>query len=92
MSDALALLAAGWGVMMAIAPLLQIRRMIQRRSSADVSLSYLGVLIIGFVLWFGYGLSLGNAAIFVPNVVALVVGVATLGVALRYRERPDPAT
>jgi uncharacterized protein with PQ loop repeat len=62
---------AGWGVIMAISPLLQIRRMIQRRSSSDLSLSYLAVLLIGFTLWMAYGISLGNLALIIPNGVAL---------------------
>jgi uncharacterized protein with PQ loop repeat len=81
----LAVLAASWGVLMAISPALQIRRIIQRRSSDDVSIAYLGVLLVGFALWIGYGLSLPNLAIIVPNTVALVVGVATVVVARRYR-------
>jgi len=87
-SDMLAVLAASWGVLMAASPLLQIRRMLQRRSSADLSLSYLSVLIVGFVLWVAYGTSMGNPAIVIPNAVAFVVGLATIGVALRFR---DPA-
>ncbi len=85
MSDILAVVAASWGVLMAISPLLQIRRMIQRRSSSDLSLSYIGVLLIGFTLWMAYGLSLGNWALIVPNGVAFTVGVATVLIALRYR-------
>lgn len=71
---------------MAISPMLQIRRMLERRSSADVSVAYLAVLQIGFVLWIAYGFSLGNPALIVPNSVALLVGVATILVARRYRE------
>lgn len=85
MTDALAVLAASWGVLMAASPLLQIRRMLERRSSADLSLSYLSVLVVGFILWVAYGTSLGNLAIVIPNAVALVVGLATILVALRYR-------
>lgn len=85
MTDVLAVSAAFWGVMMAISPLLQIRRMVERRSSADVSLGYLGVLLVGFVLWVGYGLALQNLALIVPNSVALLVGLATVLVARRYR-------
>ena len=85
MSDTLAVTAAAWGVMMAISPLLQIRRMLETRSSADLSLGYLGVLLIGFGLWVAYGVSLGNLALIVPNGVALVVGLLTLAVALRFR-------
>lgn len=85
MTDVLAVSAAFWGVMMAISPILQIRRMLERRSSADVSLGYLGVLLVGFVLWAGYGLALRNLALIVPNSVALMVGIATVVVAWRYR-------
>ena len=55
MSDALGVAAAAWGVLMAISPTLQIRRILDRRSSEDISISYLAVLQIGFMLWVGYG-------------------------------------
>jgi len=90
MTDALAVVAASWGVLMALSPTLQVRRMLARRSSADVSLAYLGVLQIGFGLWVVYGLAIGNWALVVPNAVAFLIGVATIAVALRYRH-PEPA-
>ena len=89
MTDALAPIAASWGVLMAVSPMLQIRRMLERRSSADVSLAYLGVLQVGFTLWIAYGISLGNLALIVPNSVAFLVGVATVIVAVRYRHGDD---
>lgn len=85
MTDALGVLAASWGVVMAVSPLLQMRRMLQRRSSADVSITYLSVLQVGFMLWILYGWALGNSAIMVPNGVALVVGALTIAIAVRYR-------
>jgi len=85
MTDALGIIAAGWGVLMAISPLLQIHRILQRRSSADVSVAYLAVLQIGFLLWVGYGWSLDNLAIVVPNSVAFLVGATTILIALRFR-------
>ena len=85
MTDALGVAAAAWGVLMAISPTLQIRRILDRRSSDDISISYLAVLQIGFMLWVGYGIALGNPAIVVPNSVAFVVGTATIAVSLRYR-------
>lgn len=85
MTDALAILAATWGVMMALSPILQLRRILARRSSADISITYLAVLQIGFTLWVAYGLSLGNLAIAVPNGVAFLVGAATIAIALRFR-------
>ncbi|MGZ6372648.1 MAG: SemiSWEET family sugar transporter [Candidatus Limnocylindria bacterium] len=85
MTDALGITAATFGVLMAISPLLQIRRMLQTRSSADVSLGYLWVIEIGFGLWIAYGLSLPNLAIVVPNSVAVTVGLATILVARHFR-------
>ncbi len=90
-ADTLGIAAAAWGVLMAISPLLQIRRMVERRSSADVSIAYLAVLEFGFVLWIGYGISLGNPVIAVPNSVAAIVGAATMGVAWVFRHGPRAA-
>ena len=89
MTDTLGVLAATWGVLMAISPLLQLRRMLHRRSSADVSITYLSVLQVGFTLWIMYGWALGNPAIMIPNAVALVVGAATIAVAVRFRHPED---
>ena len=85
MADSLGVAAAAWGVLMAISPILQIRRMVQRRSSADVSIAYLAVLQFGFVLWVGYGVALGNPVIAVPNSVAALVGAVTMLVAWMLR-------
>jgi uncharacterized protein with PQ loop repeat len=86
-TDTLAVLAATYGVVMALSPTLQIRRMFVRRSSEDLSISYFAVLLFGFGLWTAYGIALGNAALIVPNLVALVIGIATIVVALRFRNR-----
>jgi MtN3 and saliva related transmembrane protein len=88
MTDTLGVMAASWGVLMALSPVLQIRRILERRSSADVSLAYLGVLELGFTLWIAYGIALGNAALIVPNSVAFVIGAATIAITVRYRQ-PD---
>ena len=41
----LAIIASSWGIAMALSPTLQIRHMIARRSSAGISIPYLGVLV-----------------------------------------------
>ena len=81
----LGVVAGTWAVVMAVSPLLQILRMTRRRSSEDVSISYLVVITIGFSLWVAYGISIDNAVLVIPNSIAFVVGVATISVALRYR-------
>jgi MtN3 and saliva related transmembrane protein len=70
---------------MALSPVLQIRRMIELRSSHGISLGYPCVLFVGFLIWLAYGIAIDNLALIVPNVVAAVVIAVTIGVALRYR-------
>lgn len=64
---ALGVVAASWGVVMALSPTLQIRRILRRRSSADVSVGYLSILVVGFLLWMGYGAALGNPILITPT-------------------------
>lgn len=87
MSSYLAVSAAAWGVAMAVAPLLQIRSILAHRSARSVSVGYQQVLLGGFVLWLAYGVSIRNFALIVPNSIAIVVCVATIAIAARFRER-----
>jgi len=83
--EVLAVVAATWGVAMAVSPLLQIRAIRAHRSSKGVSVAYQQVLLVGFILWLSYGIALHNWAIIIPNVVAAFVSIATILVSLRYR-------
>jgi MtN3 and saliva related transmembrane protein len=85
LTTALGVAATMFGIAMGLSPLLQLRAVVRRRSSDDVSVGYLCVLLVGFVLWLAYGVALGNPALIISNVVALTAyGVTTL-VVLRYR-------
>jgi MtN3 and saliva related transmembrane protein len=81
----LAISAATWGVAMAVSPVLQIRKIVRHHSSHGVSIGYMSVLFIGFLLWLAYGIALGNWAMIVPNIVAAIVIIATMAVTVRYR-------
>ena len=70
---------------MAVSPVLQIRKIVRHRSSHGVSIGYMSVLFVGFLLWLAYGIALGNWAMIVPNIVAAIVIVATMVDAVRYR-------
>jgi uncharacterized protein with PQ loop repeat len=70
---------------MALAPTLQIRHMIASRSSSGISIPYLGVLVIGFALWFASGVALENLALIIPNTIAFATGATTIAVARHYR-------
>jgi uncharacterized protein with PQ loop repeat len=60
-----------YGVVMALAPALQVRRMLRERSAAGVSLAYAGVLWVGFGLWLAYGIDAGDLPLILANTVAL---------------------
>jgi MtN3 and saliva related transmembrane protein len=81
----LAVTASSWAVLMGIAPVLQIRRMLRERSSRDVSIAYFAILLVGFLLWIGYGAAAGLPALVIPNIVATLVGTAVIAVAFRLR-------
>ncbi len=84
-SDVLAVLATIAGLAMAFSPTLQIRRMRRTRSSNDVSLLYLGMLSLGFVVWISYGVSIPNWVVVGTNAASLTIMAVTILVALRYR-------
>jgi uncharacterized protein with PQ loop repeat len=88
MESALALIAASWAIAMALGPILQIRKIVEHRSSRSISIGYFLVLLVGFVLWFAYGIAASNLVLVVPNAVATVVISATIIVALQYRLGP----
>jgi len=84
-STVLAVAAASCGIAMGLSPLLQLRRVAIRRSSADVSVAYLAVLLVGFTLWLSYGIALHNGPLIVSNIVALATNVVTIATVLRFR-------
>ena len=91
-ADVLGICAGGWGVVMAIAPGLQIRKMLRTRTATDVSLGFFGLLLPGYVLWVAYGFSRADPALVVPNAVAFCVAVTTMLVARHFRRHPaEPA-
>lgn len=82
---ALAFVASSYGILMAISPALQIRKILQHRSSHGVSAGYQMVLLVGFVLWLAYGVASDNWAIIIPNTVAMVVSALTIAVTRKFR-------
>jgi MtN3 and saliva related transmembrane protein len=78
------------GVLMAMSPALQVRRMLQTRSSRDYSLGTPTLLCIGFLFWLAYGLALVNWPMILSNIASLVFMITTIGVAVYFR-RGEPA-
>lgn len=91
--------AAVLGVTMGLAPLLQVVRIVRQRSSADVSVSYVILLVVGFAFFLAYGIALHNIVLVVSYSVSLAVGCVNLTTIVRYRfvgreplefDRPSP--
>lgn len=89
--ELLATVATIAGVLMAISPVLQVRRMFRTRSSNDVSLLYLSMLCVGFIAWLAYGLALANPAMIISNTASLVFMSATILIALSFRRGRAPS-
>lgn len=85
MESVLAITAATWAIAMALGPVLQIRKIVEHRSSTGNSVGYFIILLVGFVLWMAYGIAASNLALIIPNAVAAVVITATIAVTWRYR-------
>jgi MtN3 and saliva related transmembrane protein len=84
-ADALGTAALAAGLVMAVAPTLQVRRMLHTRSSRDFSLGYPTLLCVGFVLWMAYGIALWNPPMMLSNTASLSFMLLTIGVALYFR-------
>ena len=81
----LSLAATGYGVLAALAALLQMRQMLRRRTSCDVSARFFATYTGGYAIWLLYGLSAGDVPLIVVDTAGLVCGGLTLAVALSLR-------
>lgn len=77
--------AAAMGVLMALSPLLQARRVRIARDASEVSSGVFLVMRVNASAWLLYGFATANVVLIVPNVVALVTTTATLLVLRRHR-------
>ena len=77
-TDVLAVLTTCWGVVMGLAPALQIRIIIRNRSAGDTSPTWLVILLVGLLLWLTYGAATGSAPLVITNAVSCSVLVALL--------------
>lgn len=86
-TELLGVVAGAFGVGMGASPLLQAVKAHRRRSSADVSVSFLLVLLLGGLAWLAYGVALGNTPLIVGNTVGVLASSTAIVVAVRWRRR-----
>ena len=57
-----------------------------RRSSADVSMPFLGLLWVGNGAWLAYAIALSNIAMIVANTVGVIAVTTAIAVSHHWRE------
>jgi uncharacterized protein with PQ loop repeat len=88
MVDVLAALATCWGVVMGLAPVLQLRIIIRNRDARDTSPTWLVILLVGLLLRLAYGGATGSAPLVLTNAVSCTVLVVLLATIAAFRRRP----
>ena len=84
-------IASAMGVLMSLAPLFQVRRILERRQADDVSIAFLAVIAAGASAWCAYGISTGDPYLIIPNTLGVITNVGTLMVVRHYQRRASPA-
>ncbi len=82
-TNQLSLIAAVYGVISSLSPSLQILRMRRAGSSESLSRTYVMIGIGGYLVWFTYGLSLGNMPLIVADAIGAVMQLTVLWWAFR---------
>jgi uncharacterized protein with PQ loop repeat len=90
-TNQLALIAAVYGVISSLSPMLQIVRMRRAGSSESLSRSYVMIGAGGYLIWFAYGLSLGNVPLVVCDSLGAAMQLTVLWWAYRLDERAQAA-
>ena len=83
MAHTLGIMAAITGMAVAVAPLLQLRLMLARHHSDDVSVGFLLVVTVGVFMWSAYGFALGDMFLALPNAVSFLCNGLTAIMAWR---------
>ena len=83
----LALIATAYGLLGAASSLLEAARLVRTDSADEISLGFLGMLLGGYLVWLGYGISAGDDPLIITDAVGLVAGTITLSIAVRLRLR-----
>lgn len=85
LADVLGAAASTGGVILAFAPIAQIRLVVARRSAEGISLGYWCVLMAAMTLWLAYGVAIGSAPIIVANTATITVAAVMVAVLVHYR-------
>ena len=80
------------GALCTLAYLPQALHSFRTKSVRDISLTMLGSLNIGLLLWVAYGFLIHSLPIILPNAITFLLAFPLLMMKLRYRGKPAGAT
>jgi MtN3 and saliva related transmembrane protein len=83
----LTILATVAGALMALANYPQAIKILKRKSSKDVSLLTFSIILLGTIIWFVYGISIGNLPVIVSYGIGLTGSSFVIVVYFIYRGR-----
>lgn len=86
-SDILAVAATIIGLAASLGGIPQILRILKRKSSGDISILLLSIVLLSYVIWFFYGMALMNYPLIITDAVGLIVFSITIAVTLKYHGR-----
>lgn len=81
---------SGVGISMCVASIPQGIRIIQRKSSEDISISLWALCLHGIYWWLYYGIVTGSPSLIITNGVAAVLDTAVLILIFKYRHTTMP--
>jgi uncharacterized protein with PQ loop repeat len=86
-STTLALVTTFWGLLMGLAPLLQVRVIVREKDATGTSVAWISILLVGFLLWLAYGIVQRDVPLILSNIVAATVTTTLLVTIGVYRRR-----
>lgn len=84
-SRLLAGVATVYGVLAALAVLVQARQLLGRRSSCDVSARFFATYAGGYAVWLVYGAAVGDLPLVIVDAIGLACATVTLAVIVSLR-------
>lgn len=74
-----------WSVLISFSMILQIRKIIKRKSSKDVSLPFFLIVMMAYVFWLLHGILVGNVYLMISQTVGLIFSTTLLIFVLKYK-------
>lgn len=88
-TQVIAVAATCSGLILSVAPILQVRHVLEARDSGEVSLAWVTLIAVNSMLWGAYGIAKDSAVLIIPNALGSVTNSLTAAVVFHFRPRGD---